>query len=245
MAGAAIAPREAGRSRLLLTCKCSPHGEQLLLPLGVDFRVSEIELLHCFHCCCCDDEPSEPFVVGRHDVPWRRLGRSSSDSFFESVHVVAPITPLVHVRTREFPVLLRIVEALQEPLLLLCARYMQEELQDDSPLPGEVVLEVSDVGEPLVPNALAHQMGRKPLPLQDVLVHTHNENLLVIGPVEDSYPPTLRQALVITPQKVVAEVLLRWLFERENLTALWIYSRHDVPDSTVFASRIHRLENEQ
>src|SRR5215469_4750544 len=110
--------------RLLLTCKCSPRGEQLLLPLGVDFRVSEIEFLHRFHCCCCDDEPSEPFVVGRHDVPWRRLGCSSSDSFFERVHVVAPITPLMHVRTREFPVLLRIVEALQKPFLLLFARYM-------------------------------------------------------------------------------------------------------------------------
>ena len=52
--------------------------------------------------------------------------------------------------------LLRLVEALHEAFLLLFARYIQKELEDDDALPGEVVLEVRDVGEPLVPGRLVH-----------------------------------------------------------------------------------------
>src|SRR6516162_9579187 len=84
-----------------------------------------------------------------------------------------------------------------------------------------------------------------PLPLQDILVHAHDEDLLVIGPVEDPDPPPLRQRLGVAPEEVVVEVLLRGLLEREDLAALWIYSRHDVLDRAVLAGRVHRLEDEQ
>ena len=48
------------------------------------------------------------------------------------------------------------VEAPHEALLLLLARHVQEELENDRPLPSEIILEVRDVEEPLVPDALAH-----------------------------------------------------------------------------------------
>jgi hypothetical protein len=53
---------------------------------------------------------------------------------------------------------LRFVETLHEAFLLLLARHVQEELEDDPTLPGEVVLEARDVGEPFVPDVLAREL---------------------------------------------------------------------------------------
>jgi hypothetical protein len=41
------------------------------LLLRVDRRISEVELLYGFHNGCGENEPSKPFVVGRHHVPVR------------------------------------------------------------------------------------------------------------------------------------------------------------------------------
>src|SRR5262245_2513123 len=116
------------------------------------------------------------------------------------------------------------VEALHEALLLLLARHVQEELENDCPLPSEVILEVRNVGEPLIPDAFAHEPRGQLLLLQDRLMNAHNEDLLVVRSVEDPDPSALRQALDVTPEKIMIEVLLRGLLERENLAALWIYS---------------------
>ncbi len=76
-------------------------------------------------------------------------------------------------------------------------------------------------------------------------MHAHDEDLLVVGPVEDPDPPPLREALGVAPHEVVGEVLGRGLLEREDLTALRIDARHDVLDGAVLAGRVHGLENEQ
>src|SRR6516225_1885980 len=78
-----------------------------------------------------------------------------------------------------------------------------------------------------------------------MLVHAYYKDLLGVRSVEDPDPSPLRQALGVTPEKVVVEILRRGLLERENLAALRIYSRHDVLDGAVLAGRVHRLEYEQ
>ena len=50
------------------------------------------------------------------------------------------------------------IEALHKALLLLLAREVQEKLENDDALPGEVVLEARDVGEPFVPDVLAREL---------------------------------------------------------------------------------------
>src|SRR5215467_15469988 len=137
------------------------------------------------------------------------------------------------------------VEALHEALLLLFARHVQEELENDGPLPSEVILEVRNVEEPLIPDAFAHERRGQHLSLQDMLMNAHNENLLVVRSVEDPDPSPFGQALDVTPEKVMIEVLARWLLEREDLATLWIYSCHDVLAGAVLAGRVHRLEHEQ
>src|SRR6516165_5514813 len=138
-----------------------------------------------------------------------------------------------------------LVEALHETLLLLLPRQVKEELEDDRPLSSKVILEVGDVGKPLIPDTLAQERRGQLLSLQDILMYAHYEDLLIVRSVKDPDPSPLGQALGVAPEKVVVEVLRRGLLERENLTALRIYSRHDVLDSAVLPGRVHRLEHEQ
>src|SRR5262249_9864129 len=83
------------------------------------------------------------------------------------------------------------------------------------------------------------------LPLEDFLVHPHDKDLLIVGPVEDADPSPLGQTLDVAPQEVVRELFPRGLFERKNLASLRIYSRHDMLDRAVFAGGVHRWEYEQ
>src|SRR5215472_17142624 len=178
---------------LCLAGQCRPHCCQFLLLLRVDLRVCEIKLLHRFHNRSCDNKAGKPSVVGWHHEPWRVLRCCGANSFFVCAHVVAPELTFVHVRSRELPVLLRCIEALHKALFLCLARHVQEELEDDDSLPSEVILKASNMGEPLVPYALTDQRLGYLLLLEDLLVHAHNQDLLVIGAVEYPDPPALRQ----------------------------------------------------
>src|SRR5215831_13615348 len=143
---------QSDRPALCLAGQCRTDRRQFLFLLRVHFGVGEIELLHRFHGRGGDDETGKPPVVSRHDEPGRVLRCSAANGFLVCTHVVVPELSFVHVRTRELPVLLRCVEPPQEALFLLLARQVQEELEDDDPLPREVMLEVGDIGESLVPD---------------------------------------------------------------------------------------------
>src|SRR6516225_982158 len=67
---------------------------------------------------------------------------------------------------------------------------MQKELEDDRPLPGEVILEMRDVGEPLIPDFLADVRRGQPLASEDLGVHAHDQDLLVVRTVSLSLPST-------------------------------------------------------
>ena len=49
--------------------------------------------------------------------------------------------------------------------------------------------------------------GGQLLPLQDLAVHAHDQDLLVVGTVEDPDAPALGQALDVAPHEVVVEFL--------------------------------------
>jgi len=84
----------------------------------------------------------------------------------------------------------------------------RDKCKNDNALSRKIVLEVGYVGEPLIPNPLAHKRLRQLLAHKNVLVHAHDKDLLVVRPVEDAYPPPLGQTLDIAQQKVVGEVFL-------------------------------------
>ena len=74
-----------------------------------------------------------------------------AEALFVSLHVVFPELPFVNIRQTQLPVLLRIVDARQEPLPLLILREVQEHLDDARGVSVKVLLEVHNRTIPIVP----------------------------------------------------------------------------------------------
>jgi hypothetical protein len=76
-------------------------------------------------------------------------------------------------------------------------------------------------------------------------VDPDDQDLLVIGAIEDADVPVGWQLLGIPPQIVVIELGRRRDLERMDLDALRIDPAHDVADRPVLAGRIHRLQDDE
>jgi hypothetical protein len=83
------------------------------------------------------------------------------------------------------------------------------------------------------------------LPAKNFGVHSNDQDIFIIGPVEDANPTALWQVATGAPQKIVLQLDGARMFETEDLTALRIDPRHYVPDGAVLASGIHCLKNNQ
>src|SRR5450759_4184687 len=73
------------------------HLSELAKLLWPHFRVAEAERVEGIDDGGGDDEPREPLVVGRHDVPGRLFGRGLSDHVLVRPHVVLPALALLRV----------------------------------------------------------------------------------------------------------------------------------------------------
>jgi hypothetical protein len=60
---------------------------------------------------------------------------------------------------------------------------VKEELPDHDAVVRQVLLELPDVPEALLPDVLGDELGRKLLPLQEVRVDADRERLLVVAAV--------------------------------------------------------------
>ena len=88
-------------------------------------------------------------------------------------------------------------------------------------------------------------LPRQLLFLEDLGVHAHDEDLLVVRTVEDADPAPLGKRLVRPPEEVVIQLLGRRPLEREDLAPLGVDARHDVLDRPVLPRRVHGLEDEE
>jgi hypothetical protein len=84
---------------------------------------------------------------------------------------------------------------------------VKKELQNLCPLSGDVVLEIRNVGEPLVPDALADESGRQLLPLQHLGMHPHDEDFFVVRTVKGADASALGQVSEVALHEVVIELL--------------------------------------
>jgi len=72
---------------------------------------------------------------------------------------------LVNIREAEFPVLVRIVNALEEALALFFLRQMEEDLDDPRAVPVEMLLQAGDGAVPLLPDrSSARNSSESPCP---------------------------------------------------------------------------------
>ena len=84
-----------------------------------------------------------------------------------------------------------------------------------------------------------------PFAAQNLGMHAGDQNLLVIGSVEDADPAAFRQVAGGAPEKIMLQFAGAGMLEAEDLAALRIDARHHMPDGAVFSCRVHRLENQQ
>jgi hypothetical protein len=151
------------------------------------------------------------------------MGACRVQAILISLHVMLPVFPLVNVREAEFPVLVRLINALEKSLSLFVLRQVEEELDDPGAVTVEMLLQVHDGTIPLLPDGLlVEQLFRKPLAAENLRMHANDEHLLVIGTIEDADPPAFRQPAGRAPEKIVLQFFGARLFETENLAALRI-----------------------
>ena len=72
-----------------------------------------------------------------------------------------------------------------------------------------------------------------------------DEDVLVVGAVEDADPAAFGQAAGGAPEEVVLEVVIGGLFEAEHLAALRVHPGHHMADRAVFAGGVHALKDQQ
>src|ERR1039457_2221468 len=156
-----------------------------------------------------------------------------------------PVFPFVNVREAEFPVLVRLVNTFNKSFSLLSLRQVKKEFDDPGAVAIEVALQIHDGTIPLQPDGFfIAQLFRKPLAAENLRMHSNDQDLLVVGTIEDADPPAFRQMTVRAPKKIMLQFLDTRLFETENLAALRIDPGHDVPDGPVLAARVHSPVND-
>ena len=72
-----------------------------------------------------------------------------------------------------------------------------------------------------------------------------DQDVLVVGAVEDADPAAFGQAAGGAPEEVVFEVVIGGLFEAEHLAALRVHPGHHMADRAVFTGGVHALKDQQ
>ena len=119
-------------------------------------------------------------------------------------------------------------------LLLLRLGDVEEELEDDDVVLGEMLLEGIDLVVTLPPDRARHE-----------IVHAHHDHVLVMGAVEDPELAVVRNGMMDPPQVVVIPLIVGGNLERLDLDAGGVQPGHDVADGAVLASRVGRLEHDE
>src|SRR4029453_9762435 len=183
---------------------------------------------------------------GRDDVPRRMLCCSSANRLFVRRLIVVPALTFLEILGIEFPVLFGLFEPLEKPLFLFLFRDVQEELPDEHAVAREILLDVADVLESMLPQLfVVQERCRHFLSREELRVDSNDDHFLVIGAVEDANPAALRQHAETTPQAIVVEIVRGGDAKGVHLTPLWIDARHHVLDGAVFSSRIDGLKNQE
>ena len=190
-------------------------------------------------------DPPEPLPISRNHVPRRPLRTRMRQHFGERLLVVIPALPLADVGGRELPVVIREVDAPQEPGALLLLGDVQEQLDDPKPVIGQIALPIVDLAVAALPHIPLLRRARKLLTIEILGVHPHHEHLLVVRPVEDPDVATRRQPLRIAPQEVVIKLLRRRDLEAVDVDTLRIHAAHHMTNRPVLARRIQRLQHDQ
>src|SRR5665811_2473778 len=109
------------------------------------------------------------------------------------LHIVLPEFSLLDIRNAEFPVLFRLVDAFEKALALLLLRQVEIELYDADSVAVEVSLQIHNRTKPIAPDCLLVVQGvRESFAAENLGMDAGNQNLFVVGSVENADPPAFR-----------------------------------------------------
>ena len=148
--------------------------------------------------------------------------------------VLAPQLAIVEVFRAELPVLLAVCEPVGEASLLLVARDVEQELEDDDVVRGQHGFERVDVGVAGRPHLLGH-----------AAVYAGHQDVLVVRPVEDADHAEVRHLLVDAPEEIMVLLELGGRLEARHVAALWIDRAEHLANGAVLAGGIATLEHDQ
>ena len=225
------------RTWRLGTGRTGSVGRQTILILSRPcgrLRVAHLQRLERVDEGLADHEVAIPLAVGRHDVPRGRVGRRLRQRDLVRLLVVVPALALVDVAVLELPLLLRVLQPLFQPGLLLVLGDVQEELADDRAFVDEHAFEVADV-----------VVAPTPLLLRNQVVHANDEHVLVVRAVEDRDVAATRGVFVDAPQVVVGELGVVRPLEVRDPDAERIDRAEHVLDRAVLARGVHPLQDHE
>ncbi len=151
-----------------------------------------------------------------------------------AVAVVVPLGPVVEVADAELPALGGVFEPVAEALGLLVLGDVEEDLDHPGADRGQVGFELVD-----------ELVAGPPDLLRGQLLHPDDEDVLVVGAVEDHHVALGRRAPVDPPQEVVGQLVLRGHAERHHLGAGRVQPGEEVLDGAVLAARVDGLEDDE
>ena len=99
-----------------LRCQMLPDGLQFRTSLRRGFGPCHFEIFERIEDDAGDDEPGVLFAVCGNDVPGCVMGACGVQACLIGLRVILPVFPLMNIREAEFPVLLRLVDAVDESL---------------------------------------------------------------------------------------------------------------------------------
>src|SRR5271170_1723300 len=233
-------------SRVNSTLQLSPERLQLALALRARLGILHVEPLERVEQDLRDDQPGVFLVVGGNDVPRSRVGARRGQAFLVGLGVVFPEFALFQIRVAELPVLAGVVDAVEKALSLFFFREVEKELDDASPVDVEMPLEIVDGTVTLAPDFLVVMRRlRNGFGLENVAMHPNDQDLLIVGTIEDRDPSALRQISGRPPEKVVFQLRFRGLLEAVDPTALRIDAGHHMTDRAILTRRVGSLKDEQ
>src|SRR5262245_49872387 len=103
-------------------------------------------------------------MVGRDDVPGGPAGAGVVEHVLVSSQIIIPVGAFSDITHREFPIFLRLLDALQETPGLLLFGDVEEKFQNHNAISNQVMLEIIDILKTAPPDMLSPNIWRQSLP---------------------------------------------------------------------------------
>ncbi len=157
-------------------------------------------------------EVPEPLVVGTDNKPRGMLGAAPGEGVFVSRRAVVPVGSLLVIGLADFPLLGGVVEPILEAFQLLLFGDVQVKLEDFGVVLDKSALESVDA---IVTAGLYF--------LRDQMMNASDQDILVMGTVEDGRNTPGRRSTMNSPQEIMRKLLGGRLLEAHHFAALRIH----------------------